>query len=115
MAMLPRDMQRDYRIPNGMSLSGRVKANGANYIADVVVQEGKGTLKLQGQFNADLMSYDAKVNVSNLNVNHFMPRDSIYTVTADINVKGQGTDFLSPPSDGRCQDTTSALRTLESG
>ena len=42
------------------------------------------------------MSYDAKVNVSNLNVNHFMPRDSIYTVTADINVKGQGTDFLSP-------------------
>ena len=96
MAMLPRDMQRDYRIPNGMSLSGRVKANGANYIADVVAQEGKGTLKLQGQFNADLMSYDAKVNVSNLNVNHFMPRDSIYTVTADINVKGQGTDFLSP-------------------
>ena len=89
-------MQRDYRIPNGMSLSGRVKANGANYIADVVAQEGKGTLKLQGQFNADLMSYDAKVNVSNLNVNHFMPRDSIYTVTADINVKGQGTDFLSP-------------------
>ena len=56
----------------------------------------KGTLKLQGQFNADLMNYDAKVNVSNLNVNHFMPRDSIYTVTADINVKGQGTDFLSP-------------------
>ncbi len=96
MAMLPRDMQRDYRIPNGMSLSGRVKANGANYIADVVAQEGKGTLKLQGQFNADLMNYDAKVNVSNLNVNHFMPRDSIYTVTADINVKGQGTDFLSP-------------------
>ena len=96
MAMLPRDMQRDYRIPNGMNLSGRVKANGANYIADVVAQEGKGTLKLQGQFNADLMNYDAKVNVSNLNVNHFMPRDSIYTVTADINVKGQGTDFLSP-------------------
>ena len=61
-----------------------------------MAQEGKGTLKLQGQFNADLMSYDAKVNVSNLNVNHFMPRDSIYTVTADINVKGQGTDFLSP-------------------
>jgi len=96
MAMLPRDMQRDYRIPNGMNLSGRVKANGANYIADVVAQEGKGTVKLQGQFNADLMSYDAKVNVSNLNVNHFMPRDSIYTVTADVNVKGQGTDFLSP-------------------
>ena len=94
--MLPRQMQRDYRIPNGIRAEGRVKADRANYTFDVTANEDKGRVKLQGQLNADLMRYDATLHVDQLNVHHFMPRDSIYTVTADINVKGQGTDFLSP-------------------
>ena len=87
---------KDYRIPPGISAQGRVKADGACYMADVTASEGKGTVKLKGRFNTDAMQYDAQLNVNNLNVHHFMPRDSIYTVTADVNVKGQGTDFLSP-------------------
>ncbi|MDE6647388.1 MAG: phage tail protein, partial [Prevotella sp.] len=42
MALLPRDVQRNYRLPNGMSAAGRVKADGANYTTDMMVQEGKG-------------------------------------------------------------------------
>ncbi len=94
--MLPRQMQRDYRIPNGIRAEGRVKADGANYTFDVTANEDKGRVKLQGQLNADLMRYDATLHVNQLNVHHFMPRDSIYTVTADVKVQGQGTDFLSP-------------------
>ena len=94
--MLPRQMQRDYRIPNGIRAEGRVKADGANYTFDVTANEDKGRVKLQGQLNADLMRYDATLHVDQLNVHHFMPRDSIYTVTADVKVQGQGTDFLSP-------------------
>ena len=94
--MLPRQVQRDYRIPNGIRAEGRVKADGANYTFDVTANEDKGRVKLQGQLNADLMRYDATLHVDQLNVHHFMPRDSIYTVTADVKVKGQGTDFLSP-------------------
>ena len=94
--MLPRQMQRDYRIPNGIRAEGRVKADGANYTFDVTANEDKGRVKLQGQLNANLMRYDATLHVDQLNVHHFMPRDSIYTVTADVKVKGQGTDFLSP-------------------
>ena len=86
---------KDYRIPP-LSVQGRVKADGANYVADVSASEGKGTVKLKGRLNADAMRYDAQLSINNLNVHHFMPRDSIYTVTADVNVKGQGTDFLSP-------------------
>lgn len=94
--MLPRQMQRDYRIPNGIRAEGRVKADRANYTFDVTANEDKGGVKLQGQLNADLMRYDATLHVDQLNVHHFMPRDSIYTVTADVKVQGQGTDFLSP-------------------
>ncbi len=86
---------KDYRIPP-LSVQGRVKADRANYTFDVTANEDKGRVKLQGQLNADLMLYDATLHVDQLNVHHFMPRDSIYTVTADVKVQGQGTDFLSP-------------------
>ena len=93
---LPRDVQRNYRIPNGMRAAGRVKADGANYAADVTLQEGGGTVKAKGTLNADVMGYDVTAQISKLNLHHFMPRDSFYTVTANVSAKGQGTDFFSP-------------------
>ena len=95
MAMLPRDMQRNYRIPP-MSAQGRVKADGQQYYADITAREGRGTVKAKGSFNAAAMRYDADIKVRDLNVHHFMPHDSIYTVTADVVAKGLGTDFFSP-------------------
>ena len=95
MAMMPRDMQRDYRIPP-LSAQGHVKADGQQYFADVTAREGRGTVKAKGSFNATAMRYDADIKVRDLNVHHFMPHDSIYTVSADITAKGQGTDFFSP-------------------
>ena len=95
MAMMPRDMQRNYRIPP-LSAQGRMKADGQQYFADITAREGRGTVKAKGSFNAAAMRYDADIKVRDLNVHHFMPHDSIYTVSADIVAKGQGTDFFSP-------------------
>lgn len=95
MAMMPRDMQRDYRIPP-LSAQGRVKADGQQYFADITAREGKGMVKAKGSFHATAMRYDADIQIRDLNVHHFMPRDSIYTLSADVTAKGQGTDFFSP-------------------
>ena len=95
MAMMPRDMQRDYRIPP-LSAQGRVKADGQQYFADITAREGKGMVKAKGSFHATAMRYDADIKIRDLNVHHFMPRDSIYTLSADATAKGQGTDFFSP-------------------
>ena len=94
--MLPKDIQRDYRIPCGITAEGIVRADGAQYFADVVMREGKGMVKAKGSFNTAAMRYDATMNVRDLNVHHFMPHDSIYTVSADVTAKGQGTDIFSP-------------------
>lgn len=94
--LLPRDIQRNYRIPRGITTEGVLRAEGAQYYADVVMREGKGVVKAKGGFHADLMRYDAMMQIRDLNVQHFMPYDSIYGVSADIVAKGQGTDFLSP-------------------
>ena len=95
MAMLPKDMQRDYRLPP-MSAQGRVTARGDQYTANITAHEGKGSVKVKGNFNAAAMSYQADMSIRDLNIHHFMPRDSIYTISADVKAKGHGTDFLSP-------------------
>ena len=96
MAALPRDVQRNYRVPAGLRAEGRVKADGSRYDADVTAREHDGTLALKGTFDADAVRYDAELTATNLNVHHFMPRDSIYTVTAHVTAKGQGSDLFSP-------------------
>ena len=95
MAMLPKDMQRDYRLPP-MTAQGHVTAHGDQYTANITAYEGKGSVKAKGSFNAAAMSYNADLSIRNLNIHHFMPNDSIYTLSADITAKGHGTDFLSP-------------------
>ena len=100
-------LMRNYRIP-GMAFDGTLKANGPRYTANLTLREGAGLVKLKGSASmptnakGDLltaaMSYDADVSINRLNLHHFMPCDSIYTITADIKAKGNGTDFLSNKS-----------------
>ena len=96
---------KDYRIPNGITLDGTLKANGPRYTADLIAREGQGTVKLKGnatipqnakgEMMASQISYDADIGIKNLNLHHFMPKDSLYNLSADISAKGNGTDILS--------------------
>ena len=104
-ALLDAKTMNDYRIPNGITLDGTLKADGPRYKADLIAREGQGTVKLKGnatipqnakgEMVPTMMSYDADISISNLNLHHFMPKDSIYTLSADITAKGYGTDILS--------------------
>ena len=104
-AMLDPKTMDNYRIPNGIAIDGTLKANGPQYAADLTAHEGQGTVKLKGtatipqnakgEMVPSLMSYDADLSIKNLDLHHFMPKDSLYTLTADISAKGYGTDFLS--------------------
>lgn len=100
---------KDYRIPQGITLDGSMKADGKNkYSANLVAHEGNGTVKLigeatipknaKGEMAIDYISYDADISINNLNLHHFMPKDSLYNLSADIKAKGHGTDFLSDKS-----------------
>jgi len=95
MAALPRDMQRDYRLP-ALSAAGRIQAYGSQYVADVTARESQGLVHLKGSLNADAMRYDAQLQVKDLNLQHFMPHMSLHTVSTSLTAQGRGTDFLSP-------------------
>ena len=107
-ALVDPKMSGTYRIPNGVEIDGRVRANGTRYTTDMTLHEGKGNMKLKGStlipLNAkgaltpELMTYEAEVSINELNIHHFLPKDSIYTLSADIKAKGHDTDFFSKQS-----------------
>ena len=107
-ALIDPKMSGNYCIPNGMTLDGALKADGPHYDTEMMLREGQGSMKTnlsaivplnaKGEPALGYMSYDATVEVNQLNLHHFMPKDSLYTVSADIKAKGYGTDFLSDRS-----------------
>ena len=104
-ALVDPSLTKDYRIPNGMTLDGTLKANGPRYATNMTLREGSGIVKLvgdatipmnaKGEMIVDNISYDADISVNNLNLHHFMPKDSIYNISASIKAKGYGTDVLN--------------------
>ncbi len=101
---------RDFNIPHGLNIEGRVEMDGPTYKADVALQDGNGWATLKGTFNTQAMAYDAKVNIRNLNIHHFLPRDSLFTLTANATISGQGTDFMKRSSWLKADATVSKLR-----
>ena len=85
---------RDFALPKGMQLSGTIKTEGPQYAADVLLRDGHGTLRLNGRYNERARRYDADIRVSRLNLHRFLPRDSLYELSATATARGQGFDFM---------------------
>ena len=78
-----------------ITLNGKVGVNESRYQADLRLRESRGVVQLTGAFNQKQMSYRADLNVRNLNLTHFLPKDSLYHLSASAHVQGRGTDPLS--------------------
>lgn len=78
-----------------MTLNGQMGIDGQRYQADLKLKEQQGLIHVQGAFDQKDMSYQAKLNVQNMNLTHFLPQDSLYHLSASANLKGRGTDPFS--------------------
>ena len=104
-ALIDDRQKGEFRIPSGITLDGRLKADGTRYDADLNAREGEGLVKAKigavvpqdakGNLNTEAMTYDADISIDNLNLHHFLPKDSLYTLSADIHANGYGTDTQS--------------------
>ena len=104
--------QPSFRIPGGMALEGRVGADGSAYTAALTLREGRGSVKLDGRLNTVTEAYRALLAVDGLDVTHFLPGDSLFTVSCRAEAEGRGFDFLAPSC--RLQ-ATAAVDTLVYG
>ena len=88
-----------YSIPKGTRIAGNVESNGQQYSIHMTAQEGRGTIFLKGTADLDVSSYDLTSEIRQLNLQHFMPHDSLGMVTADIRLKGTGFDPFNAATD----------------
>lgn len=90
-------MMKMVNIPSGITAKGNVKvANGSHYAVNMLVTEGKGSVKADAVFDANAMAYSAKINARGLNIGHFVKGYGLGVFSGDITAKGHGTDVFSP-------------------
>lgn len=92
LTMLPEAERKRYAIPSGITLDGEASLKNNEYQANLLLREDKGKVQLAARFNPDKEVYDADLKVDSLEPVHFMPLDSLYSLTASIRTKGKGFD-----------------------
>lgn len=92
LTMLPEAERKRYAIPSGITLDGEASLKNNEYQANLLLREDKGKVQLAARFNPDKEVYDADLKVDSLEPVHFMPLDSLYSLTASIRAEGKGFD-----------------------
>ena len=87
-------LDKSIRLPK-MNLTGKTDMQGSRLTADMRLTEGRGTALVRGNYDLRADTYDANLNVRNLNLHDFLPQDSLYNLTAKAHIHGKGTDLLS--------------------
>ena len=85
-----------FSIPSGLAIDGTASVNGSLYATDLVATLGQARATLTANFDQRQMAYDAKGDISSLNLGQFLPGMGLGTLDADFAVKGTGTDFFKP-------------------
>lgn len=86
------------RLPQGMRINGNVGVNGNEVTTDMLLHEAEGKATLQATYHLKKEAYDIALNTERLNIDHFLPGDSLYYLTAAATAKGRGLDFLAAPT-----------------
>ena len=82
------------RLPQ-MQVTGPTSLHGSKVTADLAMRQGSGRATLKGDYDWQTEAYHAKLNARNLQLHNFLPKDSLYALTARADVQGRGLDFLS--------------------
>ena len=84
-------------IPQGTTLEGFAAANQDTLESNLTLLTlNKGKLLLGGKYHLKDETYQANFTADNLNLHEFLPKDSLFHLTASLKVAGQGFDFFSP-------------------
>ena len=79
-----------------MKLTAKLDKKSNLYAAEAQLQESDGSIVINGKADVENMTYEARAEINEMKVDHFFPRDSVHSLSGGIEIKGKGTDFLSP-------------------
>ena len=84
-----------FRLPQ-MTLDGVLTMAGSQMDLGAQLREGNGTLTVKGEVNtAEPLAYESQFLARRMNLDHFLPQDSLGVVGLKGSLRGSGTDLLS--------------------
>lgn len=96
LALLDESSRQTLAIPRDMTLDGSARMRGAVYDTDLIFRENNSKIELTAAFDDRNEKYDAHLTIDSLVLTDFLPKDSLYRLTASATVEGQGLDVFSP-------------------
>ena len=90
-ALLDKNTAKALRIPP-MTLYGNIGMNRGSVAGNLKAATSDGDIRLDGRWNSNAESYDAKLITRSFPVNAFMPLLGVGTVSARVDVNGTGYD-----------------------
>ncbi len=87
----------DAFIPLETSIEGFAEMNKDTLKSDLsLLTPSAGSISLKGNYNLTSEAYSTDFFIDNLDLHSFLPKDSLYHLTASVKAAGQGIDFFSP-------------------
>ena len=96
-------------IPDNMNLKANLALKGPQYKAKLDLIEGKGSISATAALNTVTEVYQADLKVEDLQLHHFLPKDSIYELSMSATASGKGFDVTSYRSNARLKTTVDQL------
>lgn len=110
LSYLPPAQREQFRIPPGLYLKGNASVKNQEYRADLVLTQGTGRVRLDGRYQVPRQAYAANLQIDSLQPNHFMPHDSLLSLTASIQAEGAGTDLFAASTWSRIEGKIAGIR-----
>lgn len=83
-------------IPTHTLLKGLFTMEGEQLQTSFQLTPPEGEMLAKADYHLGNEQYGAEVTINELNLHPFMPEDSLFHLSAAMQLKGQGTDFFSP-------------------
>lgn len=116
-AMLDSTARGAFTLPSDMQLEGTATLAARLYRTQLRLTEGDGTVDLTAFYRQPEQGYGADIKIHNLQLQSFLPHDSLQHITATLTAEGQGTDFFSPATFAKVEGEVTRLEygTLQVG
>lgn len=85
-------------VPDNMNIKAKVDINGSQYKTTATLKEGTGSVNLDASLNTVTEVYTANLQITDLQLHHFLPKDSVYELSLSASAAGKGLDVMSPRS-----------------
>ena len=110
LTMLPVEERLFYNLPKGMRLQGEAFVANQAYQAELHFREDKGKIDLTAHYDPTQEAYQAALQVDSLEPVHFMPLDSLYSLTASVKMEGKGTDPFAQHTRAKIEGAVNDIR-----